>query len=251
MAPIKRTGSLPIGDRPRENVPPRSNTLDPSTSRTASEGQHQDNRDILTVIDFSKHAPRHSPSTKPVSRTNNASVRKPPPNPAKEPARRGESFPSIYTASRSSASRSVDLTTPPAGWWAKIKNTKEERRRRNQQASEAAETRMEILKSRIEKITQLSAEYVNKIGKDSLELATSATRLAPVTFIAPAAQSLLWMVDTLQFVQTNKESCVSLIERCQVAYMALLEIVQSEGKPVEGHVQEALIRVREYVAIAL
>ncbi|KAH8112693.1 hypothetical protein DFH11DRAFT_471353 [Phellopilus nigrolimitatus] len=88
-------------------------------------------------------------------------------------------------------------------------------------------------------------DYVNKIGKDSLELATSATRLAPVTFIAPAAQSLLWMVDMLQFVQTNKESCVSLIGRCGDVFQSFREIVESEGKPVEGHVQDALIRVRD------
>ncbi|KAH8112697.1 hypothetical protein DFH11DRAFT_1728469 [Phellopilus nigrolimitatus] len=245
MALTRRTGSLPIGVRACENAPPQSDTRNPSTSRTASEGQHQGNRDMLTVIDFSQYPPRHPPGTESVSRTNNASVRNPPSISAKEPSKREYSVLSKNTASRSAASRTVGLNAPPAGWRARIKNSKEERRRRDQQASEAAETRMEILKSRIAVIAQSSMDYANKIGKESLEFATVATRLAPVTFIAPAAQSLLWMVDMLQFVQTNKESCASLIDRCGDVFQTFREIVESGGRHVEGHVQDGFIRVRD------
>ncbi|KAH8112698.1 hypothetical protein DFH11DRAFT_471442 [Phellopilus nigrolimitatus] len=245
MALTRRTGSLPIGVRPCENVPPQSDTRNPSTSRTVSEGQLQANRDMLTVIDFSKYPQRHPPSTKSVSRTNNTSVRNRPPSSAKEPSKTEYSVLSKNTASRSSASRSVDLNTPPAGWRARIKYSKEERRKREQQSSEDEETRMEILKSRIAVIVESSMDYGNKIGKQSLEFAAVATRLAPFTFIAAAAQSLLWMVDMLQFVQTNKDSCVSLIGRCGDAFLTFREIVESGGEHVEGHVQDGFKRVRD------
>ncbi|THH10883.1 hypothetical protein EW145_g1036 [Phellinidium pouzarii] len=109
------------------------------------------------------------------------------------------------------------------------------------------DARLEGLKYRIEKVFTRTSGYAYNIGHDIVEASVNATRfVVPLgSSLAPTASLLLYSWDALQFVETNKATCISLIDRCSATVQSVLDYIYAEDVEVANELGQSISMLKE------